>query len=207
MFNQAYAPYATQHMQEQPMDLYVAAGFLGVVAVIAYRYGSKAGQRRAVLHARHALEYAVADGLLRPWLKQFEAKYMRERSWDVNADTLSECLQMAQRLYAIRHVLPGDGFFELPDQLSVRSIVSGHIVHIATPWPDGYMGQPTGYIDAFVTLLESSKGSPPASIWLNTSTGDITDHPLEGERYERIDLRSLGNEGSRPLSSGSERAR
>ena len=53
---------------------------------------------------------------------------------------------------------------------------------------DPYFGDPKGYVDAFVSIIEMNNGNYPKEIWLNKKAGSITIDPSKNETYRKIIL-------------------
>lgn len=181
-------------MISEILQLLPFAAFIGVCFII-YRYSKKSGAIEGKKELARKIRDKIDEHIIEPWNKRFRSNYYNENenSYALDDELIRSCLELAKQIYEIKKIFPEDSQFENNYKYKLKDYICTCMnldfsKNLAYSNLDPYFGDPKGYADAFVRIIEMNKGDIPNEVWLNQNTGSISIDPSEKESYRKIIL-------------------
>jgi hypothetical protein len=178
------------------MSYYYGIGiaFFLIAVFIFYRIGKNDGSKNTIMEIARGIRKNLHEMVVKPWINDFMSRYgSNQNSYDINESSLSACATLAMNLYRLRYIFPEIQNFHklrynLPHSFAQYITITQQVFYDSIIDIDPHWGSPTGYIDAFLTILELNKGHMPEFIWFDLKTFNLSEDPLPNQNNIKIKI-------------------
>jgi len=165
------------------------------ICFIIHRYSKNEGKIEGKKELAGKIREKINELFIEPLEQRFRSDFYdeSENSYVLDDELIKSCLGLAKQIYEIKKIFPDDSQFKNTFKYTLKDYICScmdlnYSKSLMYSNLDPYFGSPTGYVDAFIMIMEENQGSCPDVVWLNEKTGSIAIDPIEGETYRKIIL-------------------